>query len=110
MTKDELLSHISDLSAIITAARNGLVKDEAVDLEGVDEKVRQACSAVSDLPPDDALEVQPALRTLLDDLQNLSEELRQKISALSGATDGDADDASGEGRGADAEPGDGDGA
>ncbi len=84
MTKDELLSHIHDLSGIITAARNGLSKDEAVNLEGVDEKVRLACSAVSDLPPDEAVEVQPALRSLLEDLQHLSEELRDKISTLSG--------------------------
>ena len=82
MNKEELLSQISDLSSLVTAAREGLANDEVVEMEGVDENVREACSAITDLPPDDAIEVRPYLMQLLENLQQLSDELQEKLSGL----------------------------
>ena len=87
MNKEELLSRIGDLTSVVISAREGLAKDEVVDMEGIDEDVREACSAITDLSPDDAIAVRPHLTELLEGLQNFSGELQEKLTAIEEQTD-----------------------
>ncbi len=104
MNKEELLSQINDLSSVVGAAREGLAKDEVVAMEDIVENVSETCSAVTDLPPDDAIEVRPHLVELLENLQQLSDDLQEKLTGLDEQADPDSADGTVESETGEAEP------
>ena len=76
-----------DLAAVaeqIANARAALTRNELIDLTDIPEKVRSVAGAITDLAPEDAVEMRPLLAELLSEFRDFSGEVREKIAAIQG--------------------------
>ena len=81
-TKDELTADINSMAIEITEALTKLTNNEAVDLKNIEPRVRVAMDAVGDLAPDDAIEIRPALVSMLEKMEEFSLVLQSKIDEI----------------------------
>ncbi|MFL2687051.1 MAG: hypothetical protein ACJ0HN_00450 [Alphaproteobacteria bacterium] len=81
-TKDELTADINSMAMEITEALTKLTNNEAVDLKNIEPRVRVAMDAVGDLAPDDAIEIRPALVSMLEKMEEFSLVLQSKIDEI----------------------------
>ena len=82
MTKQEIVADLSAMSDLIATARDGLSRNELMNLEGIQAKLTDVVESITDLPPEDAIEMKPLLSGLLTDFKEFSEEVNAKLSEL----------------------------
>lgn len=79
---------LEEVAGAVSLARGKISEGQLVDLNGLERRVDELCTAVLEQDRNDAQTLRPALLTLIDDLNRLSEELkaqhRQVASALKG--------------------------
>jgi len=81
-SKSDLLDDIKALTIEVSEAMEKLQNDEIVTLDGIEPRIREVMEAVADLPPDDAVEMRPALVSLLEKMETFSSSLQEKIDQL----------------------------
>lgn len=81
-SKDDIRRDLAVVAEQIANARMALSRDELADIEGIPEKIREVAGAVTDLAPDDAVEMRPLLTELLADFKSFADEVRGKIAAI----------------------------
>jgi hypothetical protein len=82
---DEIRSDLDIMSETVATARNGLARDEFVDIGDIGQRVQEVAAKVGELGPEDAIEIKPHLTGLLEEFKSFSEEVRAKIAALAEA-------------------------
>jgi len=80
--KSDLLNDINAMAAEVGTAMEKLESNEIVTLEGIEPRIREVMEAVADLPPDDAVDMRPALVALLEKMEFFSTSLQEKIDQL----------------------------
>tara|TARA_Y100000589_G_scaffold309073_1_gene326183 strand:+ start:189 stop:548 length:360 start_codon:yes stop_codon:yes gene_type:complete len=81
-SKSDLLNDINAMATEVGTAMEKLHKNEMVTLDGIEPRIREVMEAVADLPPDDAVEMRPALVSLLEKMETFSSSLQEKIDQL----------------------------
>lgn len=81
-SKDDIRRDLAVVAEQIANARMALSRNELADIEGIPEKIREVAGAVTDLAPDDAVEMRPLLTELLADFKSFADEVRGKIAAI----------------------------
>ncbi len=98
-TKDAIHQDLAAVAELIAVARSALSQDQLVDIGEIPEKIRAVMGSITDLPPDDAVELRPLLIALLTDFKSFSTEVTAKISDIE-ASGGSASRAAAGGSGA----------
>lgn len=80
--KQELEAELAAVAGSIETARAALSRDEIVEIREIPERMREVANGISDLPPEDAIEMRPALVSLLSDFKRFGEELQAKIEDI----------------------------
>ena len=81
-SKSDLLNDINAMATEVGTAMEKLQANEMVTLDGIEPRIREVMEAVADLPPDDAVEMRPALVSLLEKMETFSSSLQEKIDQL----------------------------
>lgn len=84
-SKETILAELTKMSDIIATARDGLTRNELIQIEDVEGKVRGMVDSIAELPPEDAIEMRPPLVALLENFQAFATEVQAKISEISTA-------------------------
>ena len=85
MTKEEILTDLDSMSTLISTAREGLSRNELIDLEGLEARVRGIVESITDLEPEEAVDMRPLLVELLTDFKDFAEEVQSKLTMLQSA-------------------------
>jgi hypothetical protein len=90
MTKDAINGELTIVTEMIVTARAALAHNELVDIGDIPGRLRELMGSITDLPPDDAIELRPALIELLTDFKRFAAEVQEKIADLeaTGGSDG----------------------
>ena len=81
-SKSDLLNDINAMASEVGTAMEKLQTNEMVTLDEIEPRIREVMEAVADLPPDDAVEMRPALVSLLEKMETFSSSLQEKIDQL----------------------------
>jgi hypothetical protein len=76
---------MSELSDLITAARGQLEHNELVMIKDINVRVQRMVESITELPPEQAIDLKTQLVALLNDFKSFSEEMQSKISEISDA-------------------------
>lgn len=79
---EKIRSDLISMSDAVVTAREGLARNEFVDIGDIGQRVQNIATQVSDLTPEDAIEIKPHLMGLLEEFKNFSEEVRAKLAVL----------------------------
>lgn len=79
---------LGEASAAIDAARTLLRQGALVDLQGLEDHVERACSAIPGLEPDERQRLKPSMVSLIDALNTLTEDLGRQHKEISGTLQG----------------------
>lgn len=90
-SKATILGDLDQMSDLVTSAREGLRRDELVDVSGINEQMQQVVESINDLPVEDLLDIRPALQNLLTEFQDFSKEVEQKIAEIGAAAEADTE-------------------
>jgi hypothetical protein len=82
MKKEEIVTDLNSMSELIAVARTGLSRNQLVEISDIQERIRTVVESITDLPPEDAVEMKPVLLGLLSDFQEFSKEVEAKIGEL----------------------------
>ncbi len=86
MTSSEaILSEMGELSDMILAARDRLKHNELIMIKDINSRVQAMVESITDLPPEQAIELRSRLVALLDDFKSFSEQMQSKITEISEA-------------------------
>lgn len=85
MNKEEIVTDLNSMSELIAVARSGLSRNQLVEISDIQERIRSVVESITDLPPEDAVEMKPVLLGLLSDFQEFSKEVEAKIGELQAA-------------------------
>lgn len=85
MNKEEIVTDLNSMSELIAVARSGLSRNRLVEISDIQERIRGVVESITDLPPEDAVEMKPVLLELLSDFQEFSKEVEAKIGELQAA-------------------------
>ncbi len=86
MNKEEIVTDLNSMSELIAVARSGLSRNQLVEISDIQERIRGVVESITDLPPEDAVEMKPVLLELLSDFQEFSKEVEAKIGELQAAS------------------------
>lgn len=75
-------AEMQSISARLRKARQGLSSGTVVDLEPIEQDVQGLCRAIETLSPDEAGSLRPRLFGLLEEVNQLSENLRAGLGEL----------------------------
>jgi len=89
---EEIRSDLATMSYAIAAARDGLSRNELVDIGDIGQQVQDIAAKINELGPEDVMEIKSQLTTLLADFKDFAEEVREKLSALAGSGGSDTGD------------------
>jgi hypothetical protein len=82
MRKSEVEAGLQKLADDVAEAHAALSRgDDEIGLENVGPRIEELCVAAMQLPPEESREMQPALKQVRDDLQELSAALGAAIEA-----------------------------
>ncbi len=84
-TKEEVISEIEVMAAEVTAAREGLLKGQIIDIPNINGRLDATCQDVVELEPEEAISLRPQLDNLLDDLRTFSDEvayIQENVAAI----------------------------
>jgi hypothetical protein len=81
-TKDTIQRDLAAVGDLIASARRALTRNELVDIGEIPERVRGVMGSITDLPPDDAVELRPQLLDLLSDFKSFAGEVSAKIADI----------------------------
>lgn len=84
-SKQELSDELQSVAERIGTARDALGRNEIVEMSDIPERMRTVANAITDLPPEDAIELRPALTDLLTDFKGFADELKDKIGEIQAA-------------------------
>jgi hypothetical protein len=84
-SRQDLEVELKSVADRIGTARDALARDEIVEVSDIPERMRTVANAITDLPPEDAIELRPALADLLTDFKGFAEELKVKIGEIEAA-------------------------
>ena len=59
MNKDEIVSNINSMSELIAVARSGLARNELVEIDDIQGRIKSVVESVTGLAPEDAIEMKP---------------------------------------------------
>jgi len=82
---DEIRSDLATMSRAVATARDGLSRNEFVDIGDIGQQVQDIATKINELGPEDVMEIKPQLTALLADFKDFAEEVREKLSALADA-------------------------
>ncbi len=86
MTSSEaIISEMREISDLISAARTGLDQDELVMIKDINGRVQGMVESITELAPEQAIELRPRLVALLDEFKSFSEAMQIKISEVAAA-------------------------
>ena len=74
-SKDEVMARPNDMSEELNQAREAILKGQIVPIDNLIERINHHCAAISEMEPDDAIEVKPTLDELLLNFQTFSQEI-----------------------------------
>jgi len=83
--KEEVVSEIEVMAAEVTAAREGLMKGQIINIPNINERLDTTCQDALELEPEEAISLRPQLDSLLDDLRTFSAEvayIQEKVAAI----------------------------
>lgn len=83
---EEIRSDLQTMTAAVASAREGLTRNEFIDIGDVGERVKNVAEKVGGLGPDDAAEIKSHLTDLLEEFRLFSEDVRAKLTLLSEAS------------------------
>jgi hypothetical protein len=96
-SKEDIHAGLSELMVEVKNAREKLLQGELIVIDNVNQRIDGHCLAITELEPDDAIEIKPVLDALLNDMQTFSQEIsyvQNKVSEIlakqSAQTDGDS--------------------
>jgi len=78
----EALEQLNDVTAMIAEARDAVSDGEFVDLSEIQARVRNICLEIQENPPDDALEIESKIVSMIKDLNALAEDLKNQQRSL----------------------------
>jgi methyl-accepting chemotaxis protein len=93
--KEEIRAELADVANVISTARQALAQNQILDMRGIQDRVRDVANAITDLTPEDAVELRSSLADLLADFKGFAEELRIKIDEIQASGGGVATGKSG---------------
>lgn len=82
---EEICSDLQTMTAAVASAREGLTRNEFIDIGDVGARVKDVAERVGGLGPDDAAEIKPHLTDLLEEFRRFSEDVRAKLNLLAEA-------------------------
>lgn len=85
MNKEDIVTDLKSMSELIAVARTGLSRNQLVEISDIQDRIRSVVESITDLPPEDAVEMKPVLLGLLSDFQDFSKEVEAKIGELQAA-------------------------
>ncbi len=85
MNKDEIVADVNSMSELIAIARSGLTRNQLVEIDNIQGRIQSVVESITDLPPEDAVEMRPMLLELLSEFQDYSKEVEAKIGELQAA-------------------------
>jgi cell division protein FtsX len=84
-SRQDLEAELNSVADRIGNARDALSRNEIVEMSDIPERMRTVADAITDLPPEEAVELRPALSDLLTDFKGFAEELKVKIGEIEAA-------------------------
>jgi hypothetical protein len=81
-TKDTIHRDLTTVAEMIVNARAALSRNEIVDIAEIPVKVREVMGSITDLPPEDAVELRPMLVELLTDFKDFATDVNAKIADI----------------------------
>lgn len=84
-SRQDLEAELNSVADRIGNARDALSRNEIVEMSDIPERMRTVADAITDLPPEEAVELRPALSDLLTDFKGFAEELKVKIGEVEAA-------------------------
>lgn len=84
-TREAILSEMSEISELISAARDRLAHNELIMITDINGRVQGMVESITELPPEHAVELRPPLVSLLEDFKSFSEQMQSKIAEISEA-------------------------
>ncbi len=84
-SREAILSEMDELSDLISAAGDRLDHNELIMIKDIHGRVQGMVESITELPPEQAIELRPRLVALLDDFKSFSEKMQSKISEISDA-------------------------
>ncbi len=85
MSKEEIVTDLNSMSELISVARTGLTRNQLVEINDIQDRIQSVVESITDLPPEDAVEMKPALLSLMSDFQEFAKEVEAKIGELQAA-------------------------
>lgn len=82
MTKDTIHRELTAVAELIVSARSALARNELVDIAEIPVKVREVMGSITDLSPEDAVELRPMLVELLTDFKDFATDVNAKIADI----------------------------
>lgn len=82
MNKEEIVTDLNSMSELIAIARTGLTRNQLVEISDIQERIQSVVESITDLPPEDAVEMKPVLLALMSDFQEFAKEVEAKINEL----------------------------
>ncbi|MDH3701205.1 MAG: hypothetical protein OEU46_07815 [Alphaproteobacteria bacterium] len=84
-TREAILSEMSEIFELISAARGRLAQNELIMIKDINGRVQGMVESITELPPEQAVELRPPLVSLLEDFKSFSEQMQRKIAEISEA-------------------------
>lgn len=84
-TREAILSEMSEISELISTARDRLAQNELIMIKDINGRVQGMVESITELPPEQAVELRPPLVSLLEDFKSFSEQMQIKIAEISDA-------------------------
>lgn len=83
-------SKIDAMTQEVAEARTGLADGNPVEIPDVGTRIKEVCDEALALPKEEVIQIQPHLKQLRDDLQELSREMAESEKSANQTTDGDS--------------------
>lgn len=84
-SREAIVSEMDELSALISAARDRLAQNELIMIKDINGRVQGMVESITELPPEQAIELRSRLVALLDDFKAFSEQMQSKIAEIADA-------------------------
>lgn len=84
-SREAIVSEMDELSDLISAARDRLAQNELIMIKDINGRVQGMVESITQLPPEQAIELRSRLVALLDDFKAFSEQMQSKIAEIADA-------------------------
>lgn len=85
MNKEEIVTDLNSMSELIAVARSGLERNQLVEITDIQGRIQSVVESITELPPEEAVEMKPVLLDLMSDFQEFAKEVEAKIGELQAA-------------------------